>query len=43
MAIDPTLIPDTIHWYEGMLLLPEHFRAAGRRPDPAEIVACRMK
>ena len=33
MAIDPTLIPDTIHWYEGMLLLPEHFRAAGRRQE----------
>jgi type VI secretion system protein ImpJ len=26
-------IPDMLHWYEGMLLLPEHFQAAHRRQE----------
>ena len=26
-------IPDMLHWYDGMLLLPEHFQAAHRRQE----------
>lgn len=33
MAIDPEAIPDMLHWYEGMLLLPEHFQMASRRQE----------
>lgn len=33
MPIDPRDIPDSVHWYEGMLLLPEHFQAAAQRQE----------
>lgn len=33
MPIDPAAIPDMIHWYEGMLLMPAHFQEAGRRQE----------
>ena len=33
MTIDPRAIPAMLHWYEGMLLLPEHFQAAARRQE----------
>jgi type VI secretion system protein ImpJ len=30
---DLSAIPDMLHWYDGMLLLPEHFQAAHRRQE----------
>ena len=33
MPIDPAAIPDMIHWYEGMLLMPAHFQEASRRQE----------
>jgi type VI secretion system protein ImpJ len=33
MPIDPSAIPDMIHWYEGMLLMPAHFQEASRRQE----------
>ena len=33
MTTDTDALPDMLHWYEGMLLLPEHFQAAGRRQE----------
>lgn len=33
MSIDPAAIPDMIHWYEGMLLMPAHFQEASRRQE----------
>lgn len=33
MPIDPRVIPDMLHWYEGMLLMPEHFQSANRRQE----------
>lgn len=33
MAEDLLTIPDMLHWYDGMLLLPEHFQAAHRRQE----------
>lgn len=33
MSIDARAIPDMIQWYEGMLLMPEHFQSANRRQE----------
>lgn len=33
MPIEPSAIPDMIHWYEGMLLMPAHFQEASRRQE----------
>ncbi len=33
MADELLTIPDMLHWYDGMLLLPEHFQAAHRRHE----------
>lgn len=33
MADEFGTIPDMLHWYDGMLLLPEHFQAAHRRQE----------
>jgi type VI secretion system protein ImpJ len=33
MGNDLPTIPDVLHWYDGMLLLPEHFQAAHRRQE----------
>ena len=33
MADELLTIPDMLHWYDGMLLLPEHFQAAHRRQE----------
>lgn len=33
MADELLSIPDMLHWYDGMLLLPEHFQAAHRRQE----------
>ncbi len=33
MPIHAKDIPDLVHWYRGMLLMPEHFRTAAARSD----------
>lgn len=33
MPINAKDIPDLVHWYRGMLLMPEHFRAAAARGE----------
>jgi type VI secretion system protein ImpJ len=33
MTTDAGAIPDLLNWYEGMLLLPEHFQKADRRQE----------
>lgn len=33
MPFDARAIPDVLHWYEGMLLMPEHFQQASRRQE----------
>src|ERR1700678_750902 len=33
MNTDARSIPDLVRWYEGMLLLPEHFQAAAHRQE----------
>jgi type VI secretion system protein ImpJ len=33
MPINAKDIPDLVHWYRGMLLMPEHFRAATARAE----------
>jgi type VI secretion system protein ImpJ len=33
MATDGPNVPDMLQWYDGMLLLPEHFQAAHRRQE----------
>src|SRR4051812_30411108 len=33
MATDGSNVPDMLQWYDGMLLLPEHFQAAHRRQE----------
>src|SRR5438034_9486138 len=33
MPLDARAIPDMLHWYEGMLLMPEHFQSASRRQE----------
>lgn len=33
MPTDAPTIPDMLYWYEGMLLMPEHFQSANRRQE----------